>query len=64
MTCRCSRSEEACWRQAVIIDALRQPVCRVCWIGCGELRFGAPSELFIMCKVIAAHTPMRMEYQP
>jgi hypothetical protein len=64
MTCRCHRSAEACWRQATIIDTLNVPVCAICHVGCGELRFGAPSDLFVLCKIVAAHTPMRMEYQP
>lgn len=55
--CTCHRSAVFCDRVAV-----RAGLCRVCVKGCGELRFGAPSDDFIMMKLIAAHEPMIMDY--
>jgi hypothetical protein len=64
MTCRCPRSAEACWRQATTTNALRQPVCAVCDVGCGELRFGLPGDLWVMARVVTTHAPLAMEYVP
>jgi len=64
MTCHCPRSVEACWRAASIVDILNRPVCAVCHVGCGELRFGLPGDLWIMARVVTAHAPLRMEYVP
>ena len=64
MTCLCPRSAERCWRHAVILNILGQPVCRVCDHGCGELRFGLPGDLWVMARVITTHAPLQMEYVP
>lgn len=64
MTCQCPRSAEQCWRRPTTTNALDVPVCGVCHAGCGELRFGLPSDLWVWCRVVSAHEPLRMEYVP
>lgn len=63
MTCLCPRSVESCWRRATTL-LVNVPVCQVCHVGCGELRFGLPGDLWVMARVVTTHVPLRLEYLP